>query len=129
MGEEEIKMKKSNVHPSFPRAVTAPSPKRTKGQLFCNHHFSPPDCRTSEACAKSEQNLKIPEVKEAEILIGNNLGLRGNWVPFKFSYLEGVCVCGHSDNVVTGLMTAPTIWDISVAESTEQAFQFILYGT
>lgn len=43
--------------------------------------------------AKSVQNLKIPEVKEAEILIGNNLGLRGNWVPFKFSYLEGVCVC------------------------------------
>lgn len=26
-----------------------------------------------------------PEVKEADILIGNNLGLRGNWVPFKFS--------------------------------------------
>lgn len=31
-------------------------------------------------------------------------------------------MCGHSDNVVTRLMTAPTIWDISVAESTEQAF-------
>ncbi len=81
---------------------------------------------TSEACAKSEQNLKIPKVKEAEILIGNNFGLRGNWVPYKFSYLEGVCVCVcvcvHSDNVVTGLMTARTIWDISVAESTEQAF-------
>lgn len=96
----------------FPGLLQPPSPKRTKGQLFCNHLFSPPDCMTSEACAKSEKNLKIPKVKEAEILIGNHLGFRGNWVPFKFSYLEGVCACGHSDNVVTGLMTALTIWDI-----------------
>jgi len=55
---------------------------------------------------KSEQNLKIPEVKEKEILIGNNLGFRCNWVPFKLSYLEGGCMWGHSDNMVTRLMTA-----------------------
>lgn len=33
---------KNKVLPSLPRFE--------KGQLFCNHLFSPPDCMTSEAC-------------------------------------------------------------------------------
>lgn len=115
--EEEIKMKrallkKRNVHTSVPRGVVAPKSKKiTNGQLFCNHLLSPSDCMTSEACEKSEQNLKIPDVKgkRGRDLNRIHLGFRDNWVAFKFFYLEGVCVCGHSDKVVTGLMTALTI--------------------
>lgn len=40
-------------------------------------------------------------------------------MPFKFSYLEGGCMWGHSDNVVTGLMTAR--WKKWPYVSTEQA--------